>query len=192
MNPTASPCASLSQINRNTICPGIVLLSMVTTGTEPKMRKRAICTILLFELGACASQERWNRFEQTEAALMKAREFASVDCSGIDECTQRWERTRQYVARYSATHIRLADQTEIETGRPLEAGVVYLWATRTPAGTGSERARIRLKGMCKGMYAMDGGPGLLYAQCAAQIRSIETNFRGFILAPLVGPADDAA
>lgn len=156
------------------------------------MKRRAICAILLAGLGACASEARWTRFEQTEAALMQAREFASVDCSGISECTQRWERTRQYVARYSATRIRRADQAQIETGRPLEAGVVYLWATRTAVDPGSERARIRLKGMCKGMYGMDGGPGLLYTQCAAQIRSIETNFRGFILAPLLGPADDAA
>ncbi|KAK45587.1 hypothetical protein BG58_16490 [Caballeronia jiangsuensis] len=155
------------------------------------MKKRAIYAILLAALCACASEERWNRFEQTESALMQAREFASVDCSGTYECTQRWERTRQYVARYSATRIYRADQSEIETGRPLEAGVVYLWATRTPAGPGSERARIRLKGMCKGMYGMDGGPGLLYAQCAAQIRSIETNFRGFVVAPVAGPAGDA-
>lgn len=129
------------------------------------MKKRAICAILLAGLGACASDARWNRFEQTEAALMQARECASVDCSGIEECTQRWERTREYVVRYSAT----------------------LWNRQVSARVSGSR-----EGMCKGMYAMDGGPSLLYAQCAAQIRSIETNFRGFVLAPVVGPADDAA
>ncbi|MFM0136364.1 hypothetical protein [Caballeronia grimmiae] len=118
---------------------------------------------------------------------MKAREFAFVDCSGDDQCAQRWNRTRQYIARHSATRIRRADAVEIETGRPLEAGVVYLWATRTPAGPGSERAHIRIKGMCKGMYGMDGGPGLLYAQCAEQIRCIEMNFRSFVLGRLKAP-----
>lgn len=148
--------------------------------------------VLLLGLAACASDARWKQFEQTESALMKAREFASIDCSGDDECAQRWNRTRQYIARHSATRICRADDANIETGRPLEAGVVYLWATRTPPGPGGERARIRIKGMCKGMYGTDGGPGLLYSQCAEQIHSIEMNFRSFVLAPHEGPADDAA
>jgi hypothetical protein len=70
--------------------------------------------------------------------------------------------------------------------------VVYLSATRTPSDKSGEGARISLKGMCRGMYGMDGGPGWLYASCASQIRSIEMNFRAFVLAPLRGPASDPA
>lgn len=77
-----------------------------------------------------------------------------------------------------------------QDGRSKPASSIY--GPRAPQWNREVSARIRLKGMCKGMYGMDGGPGLLYTQCAAQIRSIETNFRGFILAPLLGPADDAA
>ncbi|WP_250538916.1 MULTISPECIES: hypothetical protein [unclassified Caballeronia] len=166
--------------------------SMKSFDAEHEMRKQCMGTVLLLGLAACASDARWNQFRQTEPTLVEAREFATIDCSGSDECAQRWDRTRQYVARYSATRIRHADAAAIETGRPLEAGVVYLWATRTPAAPGSGRARISLKGMCRGMYGMDGGPGWLYAQCASQIRSIEMNFRGFVLAPAEGCADDAA
>ncbi|SAK93933.1 hypothetical protein [Caballeronia ptereochthonis] len=156
------------------------------------MRKPALCAVSLLGLAACSSGARWNEFRQTEPALVQAREFASIDCFGPEECSRLWERTRQYVARYSATRIRREDAAEIETGRPLEAGVVYLWATRTPTGNGGERARISLKGMCRGMYGMDGGPGWRYAQCASRIRSIEMNFRGFVGAPARGPTDDAA
>ncbi|MDR5777500.1 MULTISPECIES: hypothetical protein [unclassified Caballeronia] len=90
------------------------------------MRKSALCAALLLGLAACAPDDRWNRFRQTEPALVEAREFAAIDCAGPDECSRRWERTREYVARYSATRIRRANAAEIETGRPLEAGVVYL------------------------------------------------------------------
>jgi hypothetical protein len=97
----------------------------------------------------------------------------------------------EYVARYSATRIRHADSAGIETRRPLEAGVVYLSAMRTPSDKSGERARISLKGMCRGMYGMDRGPGWIYASCASQIRSVEMIFRAFVLAPLRGPASDA-
>jgi hypothetical protein len=160
--------------------------------TERDMRKPTLCAIVLLGLAACSSDARWNEFRQTDPQLAEARELALVDCSGREECSQRWERAMEYVARYSATRIRHADSSGIETGRPLEAGVVYLSATRTPSDKSEQRSRISLKGMCKGMYGMDGGPGWLYASCASQIRSIEMNFRAFVLAPLRGPASDAA
>jgi len=156
------------------------------------MRYRILYAAWLLSLAACSSDERWNRFRETEPLLAEARELASIECSGLEECTARWERTRQYVTRYSATRIRHADAAEIETGRPLEAGVVYLWATRTPAAGNGDHARISLKGMCRGMYGMDGGPGWLYASCASQIRSIEMKFRNYVVSEDSVLPDDAA
>lgn len=159
------------------------------------MTYRMLYAALLLSAAACSSDARWNRFRETEPRLAEAREFASVECTGRDECTARWERTRQYVARYSATRIHRADAASIETGRPLEAGVVYLWATRAPAAGNAfdgDRARISLRGMCRGMYGMDGGPGWLYASCASQIRSIEMNFRKYVVEPDSSLPDDAA
>lgn len=42
---------------------------------------------------------------------------------------------------------------------------------------------IRLKAMCKGMYASDGGPGWRYDACATRILDIERGFRSFIREP---------
>ncbi|WP_250454344.1 hypothetical protein [Caballeronia sp. ATUFL_M2_KS44] len=157
------------------------------------MRARSFCaTLVLSALAGCSTDARWNRFSETEPALLQAREFAAVDCQGPDECSLLWTRTKAYVTRYSATHIRYADERAIETARPLEAGVVYLWATRTPSAEKRGWARISVKAMCRGMYAMDGGPGWLYTQCASEIQKVEIRFRGFVLAPERGAQDDAA
>jgi hypothetical protein len=149
-----------------------------------KSMKRSVgCAMLVSCLAACASNTRWSEFEQTEPSLVAAHIFASIECTGQEECGMRWQRTKEYVSRFSATRIQHADGNGIETAQPHEEGVVYLSATQVPLDGPGERARIKLKGMCRGMYKDDGSPGLFYASCANEIRSIETNFRGFVLAP---------
>jgi hypothetical protein len=172
----------MSQIKTPPCAAFIVLLSGSICMVE-SMRKPVACALLISCLAACASDARWGEFVKTEPALVEARQYASVECTGHVECAMRWQRTMEYVNRYSATRIRYADLYGIETARPHEAGVVYLSATQIQLDGPGERARISLKGMCRGMYGNDGGPGLLYASCAEQIRTIELNFRVFVLAP---------
>ncbi|HTH60830.1 MAG TPA: hypothetical protein VL689_11830 [Paraburkholderia sp.] len=57
---------------------------------------------------------------------------------------------------------------------PHEFGIAYFWAARSTASNGT--VTIRLKGMCRGMYDMNGGPGWLYRSCAAQLRDAQREF----------------
>lgn|GEM_PF-975035 len=157
------------------------------------MGPRSMWAVLVLPvLFACSTDARWARFSETEPALHQAREFASVDCQEPDECSLLWTRTKAFVSRYSATHIGLANGSNIRTERPLEAGVVYLSATRTQSATSRGQARISVKALCRGMYGIDGGPGWLYARCASEIQRVELMFRGFVLAPHQSWTDDSA
>ncbi len=132
-------------------------------------------------IAACATDARWNDFRRTEADLQEAREAGTVECIGQEACAQAWQRTQQYVEENSATRTGSVSETTIRTEEPHEFGVVYLWAMRTQVDGAGGRSRISLKGMCRGMYRGDGGPGWLYQNCAEQLRRVEENFRPFVL-----------
>lgn len=125
--------------------------------------------------------DRAAAFQKTETELAKARELASVTCRTQSICDGIWERTRAYVAGHSTTPIHRADSMVIETERPHQFGVAYFWAERTVGEDGA--TRIRLKGMCRGMYNSTGGPGWTYAQCAPQIVETEAAFQRTVEPP---------
>jgi len=125
--------------------------------------------------------DRGSAFEKSEAGLAMARERASVTCRDPDVCDGIWQRTRAYVVEHSPTRIHRADATVIETERPHEFGVAYFWAERTTGDDGS--TRIRLKGLCRGMYNSVGGPGWTYTQCAPQIEATEAAFQRAVEPP---------
>jgi hypothetical protein len=120
-------------------------------------------------------------FLQTEKELAKAHERASVTCRAQDMCDRIWERTRAYVVEHSPTGIHRADSAVIETERPYEFGVAYFWSERTTGNDGS--TRIRLKGLCRGMYNGEGGPGWTYSLCARQIAAAEIAFQHAVEPP---------
>ncbi|CAB3751187.1 hypothetical protein [Paraburkholderia solisilvae] len=130
------------------------------------------CTLPLF---ASHAQNRAASFRQTEIELAQAREQASFVCADEDACDRTWERVQTYVEQHSATRIVRISDTAIETGMPHQFGVAYFWAERTRDSDGA--THIRLKGMCRGMYTSDGGPGWTYATCATQIAAAESGFR---------------
>ncbi|WP_277182927.1 hypothetical protein [Caballeronia sp. BR00000012568055] len=123
---------------------------------------------------------------------MQAREVASIECEDEQACASLWARTVAYVSTHSATRIGFADENHVETKPPLESGVVYLWASRTPSPTNEHHARIRIKALCRGMYAMDGGPGWQYARCAREIETLERQYGEFVLTPRTGSTNDPA
>ncbi|APR39302.1 hypothetical protein [Paraburkholderia sp. SOS3] len=125
--------------------------------------------------------DRGSAFEKSEAGLAMARERASITCRAPDVCDAIWQRTRAYVAEHSPTRIRRADAGAIETERPHEFGVAYFWAERIACEDGS--TRIRLKGLCRGMYDSVGGPGWTYRQCAPQIEQAQTAFARAVAPP---------
>ncbi|WP_454825688.1 hypothetical protein [Paraburkholderia xenovorans] len=144
-----------------------------------KNGRLAAFALLMIILAGCSTEEsRMAARRDTEVALETAREQAHVDCSSPAACELLWSRTRLYVAQRSATPIRRADDTAIETAEPHTFGTVYVWATRTSGAGGI--STIQVKGMCRGMYRADGNPGWLYGTCARQIRSVETEFRSFV------------
>ena len=136
-----------------------------------------IVVVALAVLAGCATQARLTSFRQSEIALQEARQQASVDCSTEPQCSRVWMLARNYVEARSATRIRRADDSIIETAAPHTFGVAYFWAEKEAAGGVST---IHLRGMCRGMYSSDGGPGWMYASCAEQIREAEMQFRSFI------------
>jgi hypothetical protein len=125
-------------------------------------------------LAACASDASREAFRHTETGLEAAREQAAIQCTTPGDCAQAWSRTRAFVQLHSPTPIeRITDET-IETRMPHEFGVAYFWAARETAADGT--TTIRLKGMCRGMYSTDNGPGWLYGPCAAQLRETQLEF----------------
>lgn len=143
-------------------------------------RLRAAVALLTIVLAGCNTEARVDARRATEIALEEARELAHVDCSALADCDRLWNRTKLYVAQRSATRIRHADDSRIETAEPHTFGTVYVWATRA-TGVGGV-STIQVKAMCRGMYRADGNPGWMYGTCADQIRSVETEFRSFVAA----------
>ncbi|RQT15587.1 hypothetical protein [Burkholderia contaminans] len=140
------------------------------------MNQRLWALGVLLALAACAGAERNPAFRATETQLFATRQAAVLQCSTPAECDRAWHFARRYVEAHSSTRITRADADTIETAAPILAGEVYLWASRTTSGGAS---MIRLKAMCKGMYASDGGPGWRYDACATKILDIERGFRSY-------------
>ncbi len=134
----------------------------------------ALSLVLALTLAACASDASRLAFRRAEADLEAAREQAQVECTDYAACEQAWGRARLFVQRHSVTPIERLDDISIETRIPHEFGVAYFWATRRTADDGT--TVIRLKGLCRGMYSVDGGPGWTYRSCAAQLREAQIEF----------------
>lgn len=136
---------------------------------------RALLTIsLAVILGACATDASREAFRRSETELEAARERGLTECMTPGDCEQAWNRARRFVQEHSPTPIeRLTDDT-IETRAPHEFGVAYFWAARLLTEDGT--TVIRLKGLCRGMYRSDGGPGWAYRRCASQLRDAQIEF----------------
>ncbi|WP_260858689.1 hypothetical protein [Paraburkholderia sp. BCC1885] len=126
-------------------------------------------------LASCTTANQMIAFRNSETQLQEAREQAWVTCSSRAVCDQIWNRTRLYVERYSRTPISRLNDSVTETETPHEFGIAYFWAERATDDRGT--TTIRLKGICRGMYASDGDPAWMYGTCADQIRRAEMNFR---------------
>jgi hypothetical protein len=129
-------------------------------------------------LAGCATASREAAFRSDEVELFRARHAASIACETTVACDKAWERTRTFIQTHSATRIVQADGSAIQTAFPHAFGFVYLAATRSADETG--HIVIRLKAMCRGMYASDGGVGLLYSTCARSIESAEAEFHAWV------------
>ncbi|MCG5076262.1 hypothetical protein [Paraburkholderia tagetis] len=125
-------------------------------------------------LVACASDASHDAFRHTETELEAAREQALIECTTPGDCAQAWNRARAFVQQHSPTPIERITSESIETRMPHEFGVAYFWAARETADDGT--TTIRLKGMCRGMYSTDNGPGWIYGPCAAQLREAQLEF----------------
>lgn len=125
-------------------------------------------------LAACATNAGRDAFRRSETQLEAARKHALIECATPDECARAWSRARAFVQAHSPTGIVSTTNDTIETRMPHEFGVAYFWAVRVAADNGA--SVIRLKGMCRGMYSSDGGPGWAYRDCAAQLRDAQLEF----------------
>lgn len=123
---------------------------------------------------ACVTEADRDAFRSSETGLEAARSVAEVTCSTAGACAEAWQRARLFVQLRSPTPIARITDDAIETRQPHEFGVAYFWAQRAQGVDGA--TTIRLKGMCRGMYGSDGGPGWTYGACAGQIRSAELEF----------------
>jgi hypothetical protein len=146
------------------------------------MKRVTLMSIVLTSMAACAGGWPHTDTQADDARFQAAHERVSIDCLGRTSCEAIWKRTRDYVARYSATRISKADDTAIETERPHEFGVLYLWASRTLVPGDPEASRIRLNVMCRGMVKSDGTRGWLYATCVRQVTPVELGFRDYATA----------
>ena len=126
-------------------------------------------------LSGCVVSDQSDAFRRTETELEAVREQGTIECASRDACTQTWRRTRTFIEQHSPTPIALMTDDEIETRMPHEFGLAYFWAVRQVTADGM--TTIRLKGMCRGMYDSDGGPGWIYARCANQLREAQLEFR---------------
>lgn len=137
---------------------------------------RALLTISLAALlAACAGDARRDdAFRRSETELAAARERGSVACTTSAGCEQAWRRARLFVLTHSTTPVERETDDAIETHAPHAFGVAYFWAARVTTANGT--TVIRLKGLCRGMYQSDGGPGLSYRRCADQLRDAQAEF----------------
>jgi len=113
-------------------------------------------------------------FRRSETELAARREQSAIKCATSDDCAQTWARARIFIQRHSPTPIERATDETIETRMPHEFGLAYFWAVRQMAADGT--TTIRLKGLCRGMYSTDNGPGWLYARCAEQLLQGQLEF----------------
>lgn len=130
--------------------------------------------MLAVMLAACATDASREAFRHTETELEEAREQGAIECTAPGDCAQAWSRARCFVQQHSPTPIERVTDDTIETRMPHEFGVAYFWVWRAPAADG--KTTIHLKGMCRGMYDTDGGPGWTYRGCAAQLRDAQLDF----------------
>lgn len=137
-------------------------------------RRALVPALVLATLAGCATQAGSDVFRKTEMELEAVRERAAIECSTSRACSEAWSRTRVFVQSHSPTPVeRVTDET-IETRMPHEFGVAYFWAARATSADGT--TTIHLKGMCRGMYTTDGGPGWAYLHCAEQLRAVQFEF----------------
>ncbi|SDD14914.1 hypothetical protein SAMN05421548_11533 [Paraburkholderia lycopersici] len=113
-------------------------------------------------------------FRRSETELEASRERSAVKCATPADCAQAWSRARLFVQTHSPTPIANSTDDTIETRMPHEFGIAYFWAVRQTAEDGT--TTIRLKGMCRGMYSTDNGPGWTYARCAGQLLQAQLEF----------------
>ena len=125
-------------------------------------------------LCACAADASREAFRRSETELEAARERGSIECATPGDCELAWKRARQFVQTHSPTPVERQTDDAIETRMPHEFGVAYFWAARLVTEDGT--TVIRLKGLCRGMYRSDGGPGWTYWDCASQLRNAQIEF----------------
>jgi hypothetical protein len=148
-------------------------------GAAADMKRATLLAITLVSLAACTTGFTPKDDYGQEAELQVASEQASVSCVGQKSCDVIWQRTRSYVVQHSAAPIRRADNAIIETNKPHQFGVVYIWASRTPSSDDPGSSIIKLNVMCRGMYESDGSRGWMYGTCAGQVAQVERGFRHF-------------
>lgn len=137
--------------------------------------RRVLGSVLLMAmLAACVTDAGGEAFRRSETELEAAREQGAIVCATSGDCALAWSRARLFVQAHSPTPIERLTDDSIETRMPHEFGVAYFWASREPAADGT--TTIRLKGMCRGMYDSDGGPGWNYRNCAGQLREAQLEF----------------
>jgi hypothetical protein len=130
-------------------------------------------------LTACSGDWIHNDSRAGDAKLQAAQELSEIECVGQTGCERVWRRTRDYVARQSATQIKRSDDSVIEIELPHEFGILYMWASKEPSLNDPNAWVVRLKVMCRGMYKSDGSPGWLYESCARQVEQVELGFRPY-------------
>ncbi|WP_090551603.1 hypothetical protein [Paraburkholderia caballeronis] len=140
----------------------------------PRASALAAASAAMLTVAACASSVPPDEFRRTEQKLEAARIVASLSCSTPRDCDTRWTHTRDFIDQHSATRVESADASTIETGEPHQYGVASLRAERTVS---DGVTIIRLKGICRGMYDTDGGPGPLYRECAQRLYDAALDFR---------------
>ncbi|WP_321915647.1 MULTISPECIES: hypothetical protein [unclassified Paraburkholderia] len=135
--------------------------------------------LLIAPLSACTTYSDMHHdenvaFRRSETELEARREQSAIKCATPEDCAEAWNRTQRFVQRHSPTPIERATDETIETRVPHEFGIAYFWAVRQMAEDGT--TTIRLKGLCRGMYSTDNGPGWLYARCAEQLEQAQLEF----------------
>ena len=144
------------------------------------MKSKLLLSIAVASLCACTTSRSPIDSQRYDIALDEARDDASISCVGRVACDTVWQRTLEFVTHHSATNIRRANKTTIETGEPHESGVLYIWASRTAAGDAIGSSTIRIKGLCRGMYSSDGTPAWMYVKCAELITQAEREYHLYV------------
>ena len=144
------------------------------------MKSKLLLSIAVASLCACTTSRSPIDSQSYDIALDEARDDASISCVGRVACDTMWQRTLEFVTHHSATKIWRVNQTSIETGKPCEFGVLYIWASRTAAGDAIGSSTIRIKGLCRGMYSSDGTPAWMYGKCAELITQAEREYHLYV------------